>query len=109
MLHQASTFPGCSAPFGVTFVVCQCQHSLMSDFHAWLHLVMAARPLIHALISNYANLPGKCSAEIQQLAFRGSSSALRSEAFNAVGASDGFIHYIVSVKGGQLRASATNS
>ncbi len=31
VLQQASTFPGCSAPFGVIFVVCKCQHSLLSE------------------------------------------------------------------------------
>ncbi len=70
VLHQDSTFPGCTAPLGVTCVACRCQESLLSDIHLWRHLVMAARPAVNAVVNNFVNLPGWLQAEIQQLVLR---------------------------------------
>ncbi len=58
VLPQDNTFPGCTAPFGVTCVACRCQDSLLSDITCWRHLVMAAWPAINVVVNNYVNLPG---------------------------------------------------
>ncbi len=55
VLHQDSTFPGCTASFGVTCVACRCQDSLLSDIHFGRHLVMAAWPAINVVVNNYVN------------------------------------------------------
>ena len=58
--------------------------------------------------SRCISLPGKCWADIQQLALIGSGSSLHSEACNALGASDGVIHSSISQEVPSLRAAANN-
>jgi hypothetical protein len=58
------------------------------DFHFRRLLVMAAWPVINALVNNFVNFPGWCRTEIQHLTLIGSSSSVHSEACNTLGASD---------------------